>query len=185
MHAHSYAQLAPLALNSQTPPPGGVPFGTVVLPVYVCATGVGTIDPTTGVNTSAGCNAQNGTLNPNNPFAAAGDVAILRARYDRPLIVEANSRTLRGAAGINGTFGADEGWKYQLEFTASEVRLDRISRNYLIPQRLADVIATGTYNFAQPWLNSQEVRDHISPTSVKTSTSNLWHVSGMLGRSLF
>jgi len=27
MHAHSYAQLAPLALNSQTPPPGGVPFG--------------------------------------------------------------------------------------------------------------------------------------------------------------
>ena len=98
MHAHSYAQLAPLALNSQTPPPGGVPFGTVVLPVYVCATGVGTIDPTTGVNTSAGCNAQNGTLNPNNPFAAAGDVAILRARYDRPLIVEANSRTLRGAA---------------------------------------------------------------------------------------
>jgi iron complex outermembrane receptor protein len=185
MHAHSYAQLAPLALNSQTPPPGGVPFGTVVLPVYVCATGVGTIDPTTGVNTSAGCNAQNGTLNPNNPFAAAGDVAILRARYDRPLIVEANSRTLRGAAGINGTFGADEGWKYQLEFTASEVRLDRISRNYLIPQRLADVIATGTYNFAQPWLNSQEVRDYISPTSVKTSTSNLWQVSGMLGRSLF
>lgn len=184
MRADTYSQLDPAAFNGSTPPPGSVLFNPIVLPVYVCAAGVGTIDPATGTNTSTGCDGGNGVLNPNNPFAGAGQEALIRARYDLPRTVETHSRALRAVAGISGTFGADDEWRYQLEATASGVRLKRFSENYIIPQRLADVIADGSYNFVQPWLNSQEVRDYIAPLNVKTSTSNLWQVGGTLSRSL-
>lgn len=185
MRGNTYTQLTPAAFNNQTTPPGAVLFNPIVLPVYVCADGVGTIDPATGVNTSSGCDASNGVLNPNNPYAASDGVALLRGRYDMPQTVETNNRALRGAAGISGTFGADQSWNYQVDFTASQVKVNRVSENYLIPQRLADVIATGEYNFVQPWLNSQEVRDYVAPRSVKSSTSDLWQVQGILGKDLF
>ncbi|MGK6320796.1 TonB-dependent receptor plug domain-containing protein [Sphingomonas sp. DT-204] len=185
MHVNTYSQLTPAAFNNQTPPPGSVTFNPIVLPVYVCSAGVGTIDPATGVNTSTGCDATNGTLNPNNPYAAAGQVALLRGRYFLPQTVETNARSLRGAAGIKGSFGSNNEWNYNVEFTASEVRLERISENYIIPQRLADVIADGSYNFVQPWLNSQEVLDYVAPINSKTSTSNLWQIDANIGRTLF
>lgn len=184
LHLNTYSQLTPAAFNNQTTPPGQVTFNPIVLPVYVCAAGVGTINPATGVNTSTGCTAANGTLNPNNPFAAAGSNAIIRGRYDLPQTVETNARSLRAEAGVRGTFGADDRGTYQVEFTASEVKLDRISDNYIIPQRLADVIATGAYNFAQPWLNTQAVRDYVAPRNTKTSTSNLWQAQMTLGYKL-
>src|SRR3546814_13917960 len=64
----SFASFAPLGFNgSPTPPNNGAAPYSVLLPVYVCADGVGTVD---GLNT--GCDATNGTLNPYNPFAAEG-----------------------------------------------------------------------------------------------------------------
>ena len=185
MNVNTYSQLSNAPFNDATTAPQVNVFNPIVLPVYVCAAGVGTINPATSTNTSTGCTAANGTLNPNNPFAAAGQNAIIRGRYDLPRTVETDSRALRAAAGIQGTFGSGDEWNYQVEFTASEVKMDRISDNWLIPQRLADVIATGAYNFAQPWLNSQAVRDYVSPRNVKTSTSSLWQAQAILGRSLF
>jgi iron complex outermembrane recepter protein len=183
MHVNTYSQLTPGAFNNSTPPPSSVTFNPIVLPVYVCAAGVGTIGAN-GVNTSTGCDATNGTLNPNNPFAGMGQVALLRGRYDRPQTVETNARSLRGAAGISGTFGGNDEWSYQADFTASEVRLERISENYLIPQRLADVIANGTYNFQTPSANSQAVRDYVAPVNTKESVSSLWQLSATIGRSI-
>ncbi len=185
MHTNTYSQLTPAAFNNQTPPPGPVLLNPIVLPVYVCPTGVGTINPATGVNTSTGCTAANGTLNPNNPFASSQTVALIRGRYDRPQTVETTARALRAAGGVSGTFGGSQEWNYNVEATASEVRLERISENYLIPQRLADVIANGTYNFVQPWLNTQATRDYVSPTNTKVSTSKLFQVGGTIGRALF
>jgi len=179
-NTHTYTQLTPAAFNNQTTAPQTNYFSTVLLPVYVCAAGVGTIDPVTRLNTSTGCDSTNGVLNPNNPFAADGN----RGRYDRPQTVETNARSLRAAAGIQGSFGADDEWTYQFDFTASEVRLEATRENYLIPQRLADVIATGAYNFVEPWLNSQAVRDYVAPTSVKNSVSKLWQTQAVLGRKL-
>lgn len=184
-HTHTYSQISPAGFPNQTPPPSQANWGSVVLPVYVCAAGVGTIDPVTGINTSTGCDGTNGVLNPNNPFAAAGDYAVIRGRYDRPQTVETNARSLRAAGGISGTFGSEDEWNYTFEASASEVRLDRISSNYLIPQRLADVIADGSYNFAQPWLNSQAIRDYVAPENSNVSTSELWQANAMLGRRLF
>lgn len=186
MHVNTYSQLTPSALGTtNTPPPSSVAWNSIVLPVYVCPDGVATFTAG-GINTSSCTAASAGaTLNPNNPFASSGQVAILRGRYDRPQTVETNARALRAAAGINGTFGANNEWNYQVEFTASQVELSRISENYIIPQRVADLIATGEYNFAQPWLNSQEVRDYVAPINVKKSTSELWQGSATLGRALF
>lgn len=185
MHANVYSQLTPAAFNDQTTPPTVVVLNPVVLPVYVCAAGVGTINPATGVNTSTGCDASNGTLNPNNPFAGTNQVALIRGRYDLPRTVETNNRALHGSAGIKGTFGSMDDWNYSVEFTASEVKVDRISENYLIPQRLADVIAKGTYNFMHPSQNSQAVRDYVAPRNDKISVSDLWQAQAIIGHELF
>jgi iron complex outermembrane receptor protein len=190
MKVNTYSQLTPSAYVNATTPPGPVTLNPVVLPVYVCAAGVGGFTPvaagsSTYYNTSTGCTAANGTLNPNNPFAAAGQTALLRGRYDRPQTVETDARSLRAAAGISGNFGGANEWNYNVEFTASQVELTRTSENYLIPQRLADVIARGTYNFVNPSQNSQAIRDYVAPANVKRSTSDLWQVSATLGRSLF
>jgi iron complex outermembrane receptor protein len=185
MNVNTYSQLTPAPFNDQTTAPQVFLFNPVILPVYVCAAGVGTINPATGANTSTGCTAANGTLNPNNPFAAQGLNATLRGRHNTPRTVETNARALRAAAGLSGSFGGDNPWNYSLEATASEVRLERISEGYLIPQRLADVIARGTYNFVNPQLNSQAINDYVSPDNIKVSISKLWQVGGTIARSLF
>ncbi len=184
-HVNTYSQLSPAAFNDATTPPSQVTFATVLLPIYVCPTGVGTIDPVTQRNTSTGCTAANGTLNPNNPYAAQGLYGSIRGRLLDPRTVETNARTLRASAGIDGTFGSSDEWNYSLAFTASEVKLTRVSENYIIPQRLADVIATGAYNFVNPNLNSQEVLDYVAPVSAKSSTSKLWQAQAIVGRTLF
>ena len=173
--------LSPLALNGSTTAPRVVTLNPVLLPVYVCAAGVGTI--TGGVNISTGCTAANGVLNPNNPYAAAGQNAILRWRYDQPRAITSEARSLRGAFGINGGFG--DNWTYSADFTVSNVQLDIIQRGFLIPQRIADVVANGTFNFVNPSQNSQAVRDYIAPTNRTRSNSDLWQAQATIGKELF
>ena len=174
--------LSPLAFNGSTTAPRVSTLNPVVLPVYVCAGGVGTISAA-GVNSSTGCTAANGTLNPNNPFASAGQNAILRGRYDQPRIVNSDARSLRGAIGISGGFGSD--WTYSADFTASNVKLTIDQENYLIPQRIADVIAQGTYNFVNQSANSQAVRDYIAPRNRNVSNSDLYQGQATIGKTLF
>ncbi len=74
--------------------------GVLTLPVYVCPQGVGSAN---GLNT--GCNAANGVLNPNNPFAAQGQVArLVGTLADTRTFNETRSRVYRAAFGINGSF---------------------------------------------------------------------------------
>jgi iron complex outermembrane receptor protein len=192
-HTDTATQQAPNGVPGQTTPSSDPldprVFSPTILPVYVCPQGVATIAPN-GITTYSGCtdnlgNPINGAiLNPNNPFAAQGQTALIRARLTEPTTIETTNRALRAAAGVQGTFGGSDEWNYSLDATASEVRVDRISGNYIIPQRMADVIATGEYNFVQPWTNSKEVLDYVAPTQKVRSTSDLWQVSGTLGRSL-
>ena len=171
-------QAAPSNFAGTTPPPSQFAYTSVYLPVYVCPTAV---PSNSMVNT--GCNAANGTLNPNNPFAAQGNRAQLLTSYDRPRIIESNARSLRGAMGISGSFGDD--WNYSADFTASNVQLDIINTNTLIPGRIRDVIADGSYNFVNPELNSQEIRDFIAPVNKIRSTSDLYQVQATLSKALF
>ncbi|MCX8477243.1 MAG: TonB-dependent receptor [Sphingomonas sp.] len=171
-------QANPVGFTGTTPPPTQFAFASLYLPVYVCSSGVGS---TTMLNT--GCTAANGRLNPNNPFAAAGNRAQILATYDRPRELSTKARSLRGAMGISGSFGDD--WAYQVEGTVSNVRLDVINRNVLIPQRVLDVVAQGSYNFVNPSFNTEAIRDYIAPLSVNRSNSDLWQASATLSKALF
>jgi iron complex outermembrane recepter protein len=173
----TFASFTPLGFNGALPPPNpaGLASANVILPVYVCPGGVGTFD---GQNT--GCTAANGTLNPNNPYAAAGQRAqiLLRSPYGRE--VETSSRALRGVVGLEGSFG--DGWRYAADFTSSEVGLTRLENNYMIPQRIWDVAAQGTFNFADPYATDQDVWDYIAPESNEYSPSRLWQVQGTIAK---
>jgi len=174
----THAQFTPLGFNGTPPPPNpaGLAAANVILPVYVCAAGVGTFN---GVNT--GCTAANGSLNPDNPWAAQGQTAqlFLRSPYGRT--VDTSSRALRGVVGIEGSFGDD--WSYTGSLTTSEVGLTLTQNNYMIPQRIWDVAARGTFNFTNPTATPEEVWDYIQPENEKYAPSRLWQVQGTIAKS--
>ncbi|WP_342250787.1 TonB-dependent receptor domain-containing protein [Sphingomonas sp. OTU376] len=175
----SFASAAPYAFVGQpTPPTGDAGVYELIAPVYVCPTGVGTLN---GVGT--GCNATNGTLNPYNPYAAAGQTAQLFFTPDSPVTDEPKSRALRGTIGLSGDIA--EGWNYSADFTASNVRLRRVQGNYMIPQRLMDVVARGTFNFSNPKATPQDVWDYIMPSQTTISESNLWQATANVTHKLF
>jgi iron complex outermembrane receptor protein len=171
------ASFTPLGFNGALPPPNpaGLASANVILPVYVCSNGVGTFN---GLNT--GCDATNGTLNPSNPYAAAGERAQILLRSTRGRTVETASRALRGVVGLEGSFGND--WRYAADFTLSEVGLQRDEGNYLIPQRVWDVAAKGTFNFSDPDATPEDVWDYMAPTSSEYSVSRLWQVQGTISK---
>jgi iron complex outermembrane receptor protein len=151
-----------------------VTLSPLLLPVYVCPRG-----------TTVACTSANGTLNPNNPFAALGEQARLSGQYDRPSEDDTLAQTFRYTAGISGTFGANDGWTYSLDATHSNVFLKYTSRNYLEARRLLNVIADGSYNFIDQSQNSQAERDYLSPTVVNNSVSSLTLVQATLGHAFF
>ena len=172
----THTQLSPLTFAGQTTPPGAVAYNPVFVPGYLCD------DATASLDGDNGCTAANGTLNPNNPFAD-GSWARLIYRYDQPRDIYSKSRALRGALGIAGSFGQD--WNYNVDLTVSNTQLDIVQSNYLIPSRLMQVIADGTYNLVDPSANSQEIRDYIAPENRTRSTSDLWQAQATLSKELF
>jgi iron complex outermembrane receptor protein len=160
----------------------GAQFGAgsfpLSLPVYVCAQGVGTAS---GLGT--GCNAANGTLNPNNPFAASGQIArVIGALPNFQQYQETRSRVYRGALGIRGTVLND--WDYQFDATAMHNDLRRLDRGFIHIQNLLDSIARGTYNFIDPSANSAEDNARISPDNVNVATSDMFQAQFTVGKSL-
>lgn len=175
----THASFTPLGFNgTPTAPNNGALAYNVMQPIYVCATGVGT-----RTGTGTGCDATNGVLNPYNPYAASGRTAQMFVRSPRQRTVDTSSRSLRASLGIDGTFMDD--WRYSANFTASEVRLNRLQQNYLIPQRIADAVARGQINFFDLNATPESVWDYIGPDNSVDSVSKLWQVQGTLAKDLF
>ncbi|MEO0062722.1 MAG: hypothetical protein RLZZ08_1282 [Pseudomonadota bacterium] len=138
----------------------------LTLPVYVCPNGVGSAN---GLNT--GCNALNGTLNPNNPFAANGQPARMIGRIlTRTTYNETRTRAYRGAAGLSGDLS--DKFSIDLGLTAMHVDLQRTSGGYVYIQNLLDAVARGTFNFVDPESNSQAAWDNLMPTNVNPASSD-------------
>src|SRR6185312_10185777 len=92
------SQVSPLRLDNLQTAAGG-PLATVsriYLPAYVCPTATPVFAGTSVYFT--GCDATNGTLNPNNPFAAQGDMARLSERglQARTSLTDANTYRFSG-----------------------------------------------------------------------------------------
>ncbi|WP_026046410.1 TonB-dependent receptor domain-containing protein [Sphingomonas sp. PAMC 26621] len=146
--------------------------GILALPVYICAR-----------TTVGDCTAANGTLNPNNPFAAQGQIARLVGRIPTPTFNQTRSRVYRGALGISGTFGKD--WDYRVEGTAMHTDLEVTQKGYVYIQNLLNVIKDGSYNFLNPGATSQATLDYLTPTNVNTNTSDLYQAQATIGKALF
>jgi iron complex outermembrane receptor protein len=164
------------------------------LPIYVCPQGkavVGTNPATgniSGPAIASGCTNANGTpvagavLNPNNPFAAQGRLALLSLAVRDPRQTLTNARSYRAAIGAHGEFG--DGFSYNVGATASRVDLDVTNRNYIYLQGLLDAIATGSYNFVNQDANTQAARDQVFPEQRSTKVSKLWQVQGAIGKDI-
>jgi iron complex outermembrane receptor protein len=142
----------------------------LALPVYVCAARVN-------------CTAANGTLNPNNPFAASGQVArLVGALPDTNTSNATRSRVYRAAFGLKGTVLNDVDYDFNATAMHTDLRLK--TNGYVYIQHLLDVIADGSYNFVNPGLNTQAVRDYLSPENITDTTSDLYQAQLTLQKSL-
>ncbi|HQR89358.1 MAG TPA: TonB-dependent receptor, partial [Caulobacter sp.] len=166
-----------------TQPFGGSPAVSslnpgIVLPVYVCASGVNC------------ATAGDRRLNPNNPFATAfaGDPANGAARIyylfgDIPAGSDRSNDVIRGTAGLKGSFG--DGWDWRIEGVAARDNQRITQYGFLnIASRLKS-INTGGYNFVNPSANSEAVRDFVSPDVKTPSHSTLLSLDGSVTKSLW
>ncbi|RYD67036.1 MAG: TonB-dependent receptor, partial [Sphingomonadales bacterium] len=185
-YSNSYVSIknAPRALRN-TQPYGGAPALAssnpgIVLPVYIC---------TSGVN-CATVGAPGRALNPNNPYAAAyaGDPANGAARiyYLFGDIAAGSDRTnevYRVAGGLHGSFGDD--WTWKVDAVYARDNLEIVQHGYLNIAATLNAINTGSYNFVNPSLNSQAVRNTIAPDKITPSYSEMYSLDAAITRRLF
>lgn len=165
-----------------TTTPGGpdverVTLGIPILPVYVCDLG--------RLGAGVTCDASNGVLNPNNPFAAAGQAAQVRYRLPFGRSGDTDTESYRIAAGIIGSFGAEDEWDYQIDMVSGNISMDLKRTGYPIPRRILNVIYDGSFNFVDPRQNSQEMWDYVTPPVTTKNTSTIDQIQATLARSLF
>ena len=150
----------------------------IVLPVYICSS---------GLNCSTAADRQ---LNPNNPYAAAfaGNPANGAARiyYAFGDIKSGSSRineVYRGSAGLKGHFG--DSWNWNIEAAYSRDNLDLTLYGFPNLTGLVRAINTGSYNFVNPSLNSDAVRNAVAPAIRTPSHSTEATIDASVTRNLF
>ncbi|WP_294262484.1 TonB-dependent receptor [uncultured Sphingomonas sp.] len=159
----------------------------LALPVYVC--------PLNGQNAvliggtyqvPGGCNVNTpgARLNPNNPFAAAGQAALLIGRdYNTPTYNETRNRTYRAAFGVSGDI--TDRINFDVAGTAMHSDLRRTFRGFYRIQNTLNAIADGSFNFVNPELNTPDVDAYVRPDNISDASSDLYQIQGTLGFKLF
>lgn len=152
----------------------------IVLPVWICPSGVNCADPS----------APGRTLNPNNPYAAAyannPAAGAARIYYLFGDVKSGSVRTnelYRVTGGLRGTIADD--WKWNIEAGYSRDDLKLVQTGFANLNGLVQAINTGSYNFVNPSLNSQAVRDSVLPPITSRSNSQEATVDASISRSLF
>ncbi|MDQ0010571.1 iron complex outermembrane receptor protein [Luteibacter jiangsuensis] len=112
-----------------------------------------------------------GSLNPNNPFAAEGKAALINYGFPSALASgENDNHNLRLVGGLTGSWGD---WSYDTALVFNHSSLDTRLSGFLNYDRLIDAVTNGTYNFIDPGANSREFLRALAPPLKKTSTSDL------------
>ena len=173
---------APRAIR-QTQAFGGQPSTAtsnpgIVLPVYICST---------GTNCATATDRQ---LNPNNPYAAAfaadpqnGAARIYYLFGDVPAGSNRINEVYRVYGGLTGQIGDKTTWNIQSAY--SRDNLDLTFYGYANLAGLTKAINTGSYNFVNPTLNSDAVRNAVLPPINAKSNSSEFTVDASVSRSLF
>lgn len=119
-----------------------------------------------------------GSLNPNDPFAAQGQDALINFAFPNLYrdSTEAN-HNLRFTGGVTTHFG---GWNIDTGVVVNHTWLDTNNQGFLNYNQLISDIQNGTYNFVDPSQNSPAVLKALAPDLTKTSTTNLdsLHIQG-------
>ena len=148
--------------------------GSVILalPVFVCPERVNC------------ATSPNRRLNPNNPFAAQGQVARLNGLdLTQTTSNETVNRTYRIALGVNGNITDTVTFDVGAVAMHSDLRQRTDGYNYI--QRVLDVVADGSYNFVNPSATPQSVIDYLTPVNTTNATSDQYQVQGSLTGSFF
>jgi iron complex outermembrane receptor protein len=113
----------------------------------------------------------NGQLNPNDPFAAQGEAALINYAFgDIPSYIQLTNHVIRAVAGLKGSL---DGWDYQVSLDANRSSLTTVGAGFIYEPTLISDVATGAYSFIDPASNSAAVRAALAPTLRKTSTYDL------------
>ncbi|GAB2580444.1 TonB-dependent receptor [Dyella jejuensis] len=124
-----------------------------------------------------------GKLNPNDPFAAAGQYALLNYAFgDIPQNNTYDNHNARVVGDISGTAGE---WNYDAAVIINHDWLDTQQTGFISYAALQSAITSGAYNFVTPAANSAAVLSALSPNLSKTSTSDLDSLDLSATRELF
>lgn len=168
-----------------TQPYGGAPALAssnpgIVLPVWICPSGVNCANPATPGR----------TLNPNNPYAAAyaltPNAGAARIYYLFGDITGGSDRTnevFRVAAGLHGSFGDD--WTWRIDGVYARDNLEIVQHGLLNIANTLNAINTGAYNFVNPSANSAAVRTFIAPDKITPSFSQMMSIDASITKQLF
>jgi iron complex outermembrane recepter protein len=123
-------------------------------------------------------------LNPNNPFAAAGEAALINYAFgdlgsNIDYIKNHNIRLVGDLA------GSLLGWSYDGSFVINRTWLDYEQTGLLNYTALVNAVTNGTYNFINPSANSSALRSALSPRLTENDSSDLDTVVLRVNRALF
>jgi iron complex outermembrane receptor protein len=124
-----------------------------------------------------------GGLNPNDPFAALGEAALINYTFgDLPSYGLTTSHIARVVGGLKGDFGR---WDFDGALVLAHSWLNSAEAGLLNYNTLLSDVADGAYSFIDPASNSAAVRAALSPVLTKTSTTDLDSLDLRATRPLF
>jgi len=148
----------------------------IVLPVYICSSGTNC------------ATASDRRLNPNNPYAAAfandpsnGAARIYYQFGDIPFNFTRKNDLYRVNAGITGSIA--DSWDFRVEGVYARDNFSITDRGYINIANLLKAINTGSYNFVNPALNTDAVRQSVSPDRTTPSHSTLASIDASIAHS--
>jgi iron complex outermembrane recepter protein len=153
----------------------------VVLPYYVCAAGTNCFT------------AADRRLNPNNPYATVNGVDAATAAANAARIYyrfgdiyngsERGNELIRGAIGLNGSI--NDSWDWRVEAVGARDNLELNQFGTINIAGLQQAINTGAYNFRNPALNTDAVRQQIAPDIQALSHTSLASLDASISHAFF
>jgi iron complex outermembrane recepter protein len=123
-----------------------------------------------------------GALNPNDPFAASGQYALIQYAFGD--IQTQNTFKNHNVRWVTGLKGTQWGWDFDTGLVINHTWLDTDTGGLLNGPALMNAVTNGTYNFVTPSANTAAVRAAIAPDLIKTSTTDLDSLDFKATRSL-